>query len=182
MINLLPQYYRKSEIIPIIYKIVQKMLDKLNADINILDKNLFVITADKLESFLKNTGLTDDKTTDTETLRAMILSRLRGGEILTKAGLSELINLYEVNDFEIVEEPDKITVNFLNQKGMPRNFKQLRQAIDDFKPAHVEIEYNTQYVTWGEVKQNIKTWGAVKAYTWGELSKLNTNISTVQEE
>lgn len=44
MIEMLPYYYRKSQVVTDIYDTIQKALDALNTDISELERDLFIAT------------------------------------------------------------------------------------------------------------------------------------------
>lgn len=181
MINKLPGYYRRSKILKDLYDVLEAFLK----DNKINDKDLFIITASNFDRHLKDVGLSPDIDTDDETKRSMVLSRLQGDEIFTKEKLFNLIKLYEETEFTITEYPDeyKVVVDFTERKGMPRNIKELRADIEELKPAHIDITFNTQYVSWEEAAQKTGTWQGAKQYTWGGLSMLDTaSLSGSEEE
>lgn len=180
MINKLPGYYRRSKILKDLYDVLEAFLK----DNKINDKDLFIITASNFDRHLKDVGLSPDIDTDDETKRSMVLSRLQGDEIFTKEKLFNLINLYEETEFTITEHPDeyKVVVDFTKRKGMPRNIKELRADIEELKPAHIDIAFNTQYVSWEEAAQKTGTWQGARQYTWGGLSMLDTASLSETEE
>ena len=57
-----------------------------------------------------------------------------------------------------------ITVEFVDEVGIPSNLQAVREALELAKPAHLPIEYIFKYTIWQTVKAT---------YTWGELITLN---------
>ena len=47
------------------------------------------------------------------------------------------------------------------------NFEQIKSAVDEVKPAHLQVNYEFQSNTWSEVQKKLGTWGNAKIFTWG---------------
>ena len=103
MIEKLPHYYRKSKVVEDLYSVVQKILDKISDDISAEDLKLFITTTTDFTQHEKNVGLTNISA-DNETKRARVLARIRGGHVLTKKALKELIYIYDKTGCEIDEQ------------------------------------------------------------------------------
>ena len=179
MLERLPSYYRKSAVISELYDVIENYAIKhgMNPD------DVFITKTSSFDRHLSDVGLSPAIDADGETKRAMVLSRLRGNETFTLSKLISLIKSYEDTAFEITEisSENRVIIHFTERKGMPRNFAQLKRSINDMKPAHIVFEYETQYVSWGQAAADVKTWGAAREYTWGDLSLLNTAVVKLTE-
>lgn len=60
-----------------------------------------------------------------------------------------------------------VAVKFSGRKGVPYNFEQIKSAVDEVKPAHLQVNYEFQSNTWSEVQKKLGTWGNAKIFTWG---------------
>lgn len=170
MINRLPHYYRKSKVVKDIYAAIQKLLDKVAADISAEDLRLFIATTDSFPLHEKDVGLTEINA-DNETKRARVIARLQGNNILTKAELEQLVNVYDKTGCTITEDFPNYTINILfsGRKGVPYNFNEIKAAVEEVKPAHIQVNYEYQNNTWNDAKQKLGTWGNAKAFTWGGI-------------
>lgn len=169
MIDGLPSYYRKSQVVKDLYNAIQSALEKFEGDMDTKASNLFVLTASDLSLHEKDVGLTSDPSIHEETRRAQVLARLQGHKLLTISELKSLINLYDKTGCSINEDFENYTVTivFDGRKGQPYNFEQLKAAIDEVKPAHLNFEYEFIRNTWGDCHNKLGTWGRGVNYTWG---------------
>ena len=92
MIEKLPYYYRKSKVVEELYAAVQKIIDKISADISDEDLSLFITTTTDFTLHEKDVGLSPIAA-DTETKRARVIARIQGHSVLTKSALYELIDI-----------------------------------------------------------------------------------------
>ncbi len=170
MISKLPQYYRKSAVVMDLYNSIQKLIDKVNSDISDKDLRLFITTTDDFTLHNKDVGLSDIAADD-ETKRARVIARIRGSNVLTKHELSELIGIYEKAGCSITEKFPEYTVIILfdGEGGKPNNFREIQEAVDEVKPAHIKIEYNFINNSWNDVREKLKTWDNAAGLTWDEL-------------
>ena len=142
MIDRLPNYYSKSKTVKDFYNVVQTILDKVSEDISDEDKRLFITTTDSFLLHEKDVGLSEI-TSDNETKRARVIARLQGNNLLTKSELEQLILMYD------------------------RTGCTITSAVDEVKPAHLQVNYEFQSNTWSEVQKKLGTWGNAKIFTWG---------------
>lgn len=172
MIEKLPYYYRKSQVIKDIYSVVQTVLDNLQADISAEDLRLFIATTDDFSPHEKDVGLSEI-TADNETKRARVIARLQGNNLLTKSELKNLIRIYDKTGSTITEDFANYTVTILfsGRTGKPYNLAEIQSAIDEVKPAHLQFEYEFQKNTWNDVRRKLGTWGNAKAYTWNGVQE-----------
>lgn len=167
MIEKLPYYYRKSQVVKDIYSVVQTVLDNLQADISAENLQLFIATTDDFELHEKDVGLSEI-TADNETKRARVIARLHGNNLLTKSELENLIRVYDKTGCTITEdfENHTVTVLFSDRTGMPHNLTEIQAAIEEVKPAHLSFEYEFQKNTWNDVRRKLGTWSNAKAFAW----------------
>ena len=122
--------------------------------------SLFITTTDSFLLHEKDVGLSEI-TADNETKRARVIARLQGNNLLTKSELEQLILMYDRTGCTITEDYKNYTVavKFSGRKGVPYNFEQIKSAVDEVKPAHLQVNYEFQSNTWGGVKDyDGRTW------------------------
>jgi len=172
MIDGLPSYYRKSQVVKDLYNAIQSALEKFEGDMDTKASNLFVLTASDLSLHEKNVGLTSNSSIHEETRRAQVLARLQGYNLLTVLELKSLIKLYDKMGCSINEDFENYTVTIIfdGHKGIPYNFEQIKVAIDEVKPAHLNFKYEFVRNTWDEVYKKFNTWGQCANYTWYSAS------------
>lgn len=169
MIERLPYYYRKSKVVEELYTAVQKILDKISADISAEDLSLFITTTTDFYLHEKDVGL-PAITADNETKRARVIARIQGNGVLTKSALYELIDIYDKTGCTITEDFANytVTIAFTGRKGKPYNFNEIQSAVDKVKPAHIKIEYAFEKNTWNDLRLKLNTWGNAVSLTWGD--------------
>ena len=167
MIERLPSYYRKSTVVKDLYAVIQKILEKTDEDISAEDLRLFITTTDNFSLHEKDVVL-PEISADNETKRARVIARLQGNNLLTKAELERLILIYDKTGCTITEDFANYTVNILfgDRTGIPYNLGQIREAVEEVKPAHIKVNYEFLRNTWGDVRRKLGTWGNAKVFTW----------------
>ena len=168
MIKRLPYYYRKSKVVEELYAAVQKILDKISADISAEDLSLFITTTTDFTLHEKDVGLTAI-TADNETKRARVIARIQGNNVLTKSALYELIDIYDKTGCTITEDFANytVTIAFTGRKGKPYNFEQIQYAVDEVKPAHIKIDYVFEKNTWNDLRLKLNSWDNAESLAWG---------------
>lgn len=169
MIEKLPYYYRKSKVVEELYAAVQKIIDKISADISDEDLSLFITTTTDFTLHEKDVGL-PAITADNETKRARVIARIQGNSGLTKSALYELIDIYDKTGCTITEDFANytVTVLFSGRTGKPYNFNEIQSAVDEVKSAHIKIEYAFEKNTWNDLRLKLNTWGNAASLTWGD--------------
>lgn len=169
MIKRLPHYYRKSKVVDELYKAVQKILDKVSADISDEDLMLFITTTTDFTLHKKDVGLSSI-VADNETKRSRVISRLQGNAVLTKSALYELVSIYDKTGCSISEnfENYTVTITFTGRKGKPYNLAEIQSAVEEVKPAHIKIEYAFEKNTWDDLSIKLNAWGNAMSRTWGD--------------
>lgn len=167
MIEKLPYYYRKSQLVKDIYSVVQTAIDNVKSDISTADLRLFITTTDDFAPHEKDVGLSEI-TADNETKRARVIARLQGNSLLTKPELENLINIYDKTGCTVTEDFENYTVTILfsGRTGKPYNLAEIKAAIEEVKPAHLRFEYEFQKNTWDDMRRKLGTWNNAKAFTW----------------
>lgn len=170
MIEKLPYYYRKSKAVEVLYTAIQKILDKMSADISAEDMMLFITTTADFTLHEKDVGLSA-VTADNETKRSRVIARIQGNAVLTKSALYELICVYDKTGCSIREDYENytVTIAFTGRKGKPYNLEEIQSAVEEVKPAHIQIEYEFEKNTWEDLRIKLSNWGNAMSLTWGEV-------------
>ncbi len=171
MINMLPGYYRKSQVVKDLYAVITAALERLSADISELERDMFIATTADFSRHETDVGLAPISA-DTETKRARVISRLQGTKLLTLAELERIVTDFDKTGCTIKEDYANYTVTiiFSGRKGQPYNFEQIRAAIDELKPAHIKIDYEFMKNTWSDMRDKLGIWANAKQFTWSGAS------------
>lgn len=154
-----------------------RALDGLQEELERIQQEMSLTTAhgEGLERAAKLFGLrpvTQDPQQLAQSLSA--LGRI-GWDSFTLAAINNTIGGCGVNA-AVAEtgEPGTVTVRFPDVAGIPEQFEDLRQIIEDILPAHLRIQYLFWYVTWRELEGRNLTWQMIQnqEMTWEEFETL----------
>lgn len=174
-----PKYLYNEPTLNKIYKSQQDELDLIEANNKIIENNFFIDTAnsDGLTVKEKELGLYTDINDTLENRRSRIKAKKRSIKKFTLHGLKEMAKSFSNGEIEPIPnwEEDEITIKFVGTVGVPPKIEDLYKAIEDYKPAWIEIKYEFSYNTWGDIKNNNWTWGEFKDnnFTWNDLKSSN---------
>lgn len=170
MINMLPGYYRKSQVVKDLYAVITAALERLDADISELERDMFIATTADFSHHESDVGLAAISA-DTETKRARVISRLQGTKLLTLAELERIVTDFDKTGCTIKEDYENYTVTiiFSGRKGQPYNFKQIRTTIEELKPAHIMINYEFMKNTWADMRDKLGIWANTHQFTWSGI-------------
>lgn len=105
--------------------------------------------------------------------RSNIKARLRGAGVVTAAHIKNVADGYYGGETEIIERYSEylIVVKFTSSYGVPSNLTDLQEVLREIIPAHLAIDYEFKFVTYGMLKDTGLTYGEMKALglTYGEL-------------
>ena len=145
-------------------------LDNINAIAQDIVNQCFVDTAtwglDYWETMLK---IPTDYSKPDDYRRTVIKSKIRGFGTVSVILIQNVAESFENGDINIIENPGNYSfeVKFVGMRGIPPNLDDLKNAIEEIKPAHLGVTYTFTYTTWSEVKTI--AWSQVKTGTWNDL-------------
>lgn len=169
LLSLLPSYERTSQVFKEIMKAEQIEFDKLDIDIEDLEKQLNIDTATwGLVIYERDLDIETDLTKPLEERRSVVKSKERGTGKVDRTLIKLVVDSYTNGGVEVGFD-GKIIVTFNDVLGQPSNMDDVYKAIEDISPAHLDIIYIYIYRTYGELR----------GYTHEELS--NYTHETLRE-
>ncbi len=104
-----------------------------------------------------------------------LLAKEKGAESVTKTVIKNTAEGFSGAEVEVNVDTDEslIFIKFVGTIGIPKNMEDLKKAIDDIIPAHMEVQYEYVYNTWKDVKK--LTWGELKERTWKQVKEERLN-------
>lgn len=173
IISNLPQILRKDPLVNELAKAAGKSLDDSNSEVIDQYKNLyFVDTATwGLESFEKELGITSDLEKSYESRRAVIQAKWRGAGKLTLDVIDSICDSWKNADVDVQFDEGIISIKFVDTGGIPENLEDLKEQIENVKPAHIPVMWLFSYLTWDMLETIFPSWDALEArnLTWDEL-------------
>lgn len=166
----IPEFILKSKVFNAIYDTQGIELDSLWASISGILDQCFVDKATwGLKFWEEFLGIPVDETKETDFRRGVVKSKIRGVGTVTVKLMQTVAQSYDNGEINIIENPGEynFTVKFTGIKGIPPNLDDLKKAIEEIKPAHLQVQYTFKYNMWEYVKT--LTWQQVKENTWENL-------------
>ncbi|TCO69493.1 YmfQ family protein [Marinisporobacter balticus] len=156
LLNHLPKYYRTSTVMANITNAenqeLQLFKDKLNNTLN----QFFVDLADtSLDRWEKDLGIPINNTKPDEYRRSVIKSKLRGQGTITVELMKNVAESYINGAIEVTEDNPNYSfvVRFVDVNGIPPNLDDLKAAIEEIKPAHLQSLYRFKYLVISEMEK-----------------------------
>lgn len=161
-----PKYYETSRVFRALAQARGLEVDKLRQTLDETINQFFARTAtwglDDWEDELglePQPGFTDAERQD------RIVSKLRGYGTCTISLVETVAEAYDKGKIDVVQVHTiyVIIVKFIDTTGVPTNIDDLKSAVREVVPAHLEILYEYNYLIWYEMDAAAKTWDQVDA-------------------
>ncbi|MGF7049170.1 uncharacterized protein YmfQ (DUF2313 family) [Paenibacillus sp. DS2015] len=111
-----------------------------------------------LDRYEKDLQILVDKTKPVDQRRSVIISKMRGSGKVSGSMIKNVAQAYDGGTLEVgVDIPHyTIIITFIDTMGIPLNLDDLKQALEDIKPAHMALEYKFRYLLIREI-HNVMT-------------------------
>ena len=180
MLSYLPEYYADSRVMQTLLETEGKEFDSLNLALNdevsgngILQQ-FFVPTATwGLDIWEQELGLPVSPDQPVSERRDKIISRIRGFGTATIGITKKVAESYDKGQINVIEDFQRynIILRFVDTAGVPPNIDDLKAAVRTVVPAHIEINYEYNYMLWMDLDELNWTWEHLDSLnlTWDEL-------------
>ncbi|MCQ4086683.1 putative phage tail protein [Saccharibacillus sp. JS10] len=153
-------------------------MDLLYAALDETLDQFFVRTATwGLELWERELDIEVDPAKPIEQRRSVVESKLRGGGVFSGKMVRNVAAAYERGSVDVTFKPEEwsFTITFVGTRGLPPNLDDLKEAIENIKPAHLMVEYAFTYLIWKELDSKKLTWNQFDELhqTWNELEVWN---------
>lgn len=156
LIDMLPQRLKKSVEICDIQNALNKFIELTEEKRNeiILQLNLESATWG-LSLWEKQYGIPVDISKDYEFRRSRIKSKMRGTGTTTVELIKNISESFVNGEVEVIEHNEEyyFEVKMVSVKGIPPNMQDLKDAIEEAKPAHLGVIYVILYNTHEDLKR-----------------------------
>ena len=174
MINSLPLYERSSRIFQQVFQAEGAEFADLHGNVDDIRLQLFVDTATwGLAIYEKELGIVTDLNKPLVERRGVIRSKMRGYGKVDAALIKLVVDSYTNGGADVTFD-GKINVIFSNVRGIPENMNDVYKAVEDIKPAHLDVTYDFLFTTWERFDNFNYTWDSLDALnkTWNEIEVL----------
>lgn len=156
-----PDYYKDSKVMDNINNANATELNLLNTAIINVYNNGFVDTADSdtLARLENELGLPIANNYNIDYRRTKIYSKKKGQGTITPIQIENIAESFENGNVDVIQNYSNysFTIKFVGSKGVPPNLDDLKNIIEELKPAHLNAVYEFTYLTWGEFDNYNKT-------------------------
>lgn len=165
-----PRYYDESKIAKELTHPIDLENERLIQAVK-TTKNEFVVNTAiyTLSKYEEEYGLPVNPNVTIEERRSRITARMRSTGTTTKELIKTIVDSWTNGDVNIIEDSAnyKITIEFNSVLGIPPNIDDVKLAIREVLPAHLDVEYKFKYNTWAEI--GTKLWADLEPYKWIEI-------------
>lgn len=154
MLGLLPRFYETSRVMGGLLDSQGTEVDQLRQALDETLLQFFVPTATwGLERWEHELGIKTDVSKPIEQRRSQLIAKTRGTGTVTFELLRNVAESFENGTIEVTQQPAayQFTVKFVDTVGLPPNLDDLKAAIEEIKPAHLQVVYAYRYLTVAEV-------------------------------
>ena len=147
LLNYLPWYERESKVFKEICRVEEIEFDKLDLDLEDLNKQFFVDTATwGLAIYEKELGLPIRPNKSLEERRSIIKAKWRGTGKVDAEMIKAIVEAFTKSKVN-VSFNGRINIIFNNEKIIRLNMSDMYNAIDEGKPAHLDYDVTSQHNT-----------------------------------
>lgn len=175
LIKLLPDYYQDNETMTTLQNVLSEETDKLDAELKVTVNQCFPQLATTLLSRWETIlGIKTDGSLSDTSRQEQILAKLSGTGTTAKQMIKDVAEKFSGAEVEVIEDNtnSRFYIRFVGQLGIPENMTGLKAAIEDVKPAHLEVIYEYIYNTWQDVAK--MTWQRASGYTWQTIREVKS--------
>lgn len=159
MLGYMPNFYRTSKVIEDLFQVEGNEVDDIKAAASGVLNQFFVDSATwGLDRWEQELGIpTVSGKLDSER-RSVIKSKIRGVGTVTVQLVESVAEAYDRGSIEVTQQPAlyQFTVRFVDTLGAPPNLDDLKEAIEEIKPAHLDVVYEYRYLLVNQI-HNVMT-------------------------
>lgn len=170
LIRLLPDYYENNTTMIMLQAALSEATDQLEENLTDTVDQCFVATATRLlYRWEKILGLSTDISKPIAFRRERINAKLAGFGTATKAMIADVSRQYSNGEAEVIEDNanSTFTIRFTGTIGIPENMEDLKETIEEIKPAHLAVKYEYIYNTYKNL--SALTHADLENYTHSQL-------------
>lgn len=176
MLNDIPPVRRNDSLLNEIYFAVDKLVGKLDSNIDLVFNERFVDLANGigLQYFEERLGIKTDNSKPLDQRRSLIKARLR---VKGKISLKKVQSICEswVNGSTTPSiSGSTITIKFVSVGGVPEGIADLEKTLLDTIPTQLNVVWEFSYMTWDMFESHNWSWDEFESQnlTWDELEIL----------
>lgn len=118
-------------------------------------------------------GIPFDDDKPEEQRRSVIKSKIRGAGTVTLAVIKNVADSFQNGEIKVEENfaAYEVVITFIGKRGVPPNENDVRTALREIVPAHLNLKFQYTYLLWNELDTANLTWDQLDALnmSWDQL-------------
>ncbi|ADY55144.1 hypothetical protein Sgly_0787 [Syntrophobotulus glycolicus DSM 8271] len=169
MLNLLPGYYATGESRAMLDVFGDKLEEFRDGIWDVVDQFFVNTSTWGLDQWEKELELSSYLGKPESERRSRIISKLRGVGTVTVKLIQNVAQSYDGGLVTVADHPEEsyFVIKFVDTKGIPPNLDDLKDAIEEIKPAHLEAVYEFTYNTYDYLNQF--TYEYLESFSYNQL-------------
>ncbi|WP_226000883.1 YmfQ family protein [Paenibacillus sp. BJ-4] len=154
LMSYLPDYYQEIEEFVQIMDAEDIEFDKLNAAIVDTFSQFHPETATwGIKYWEKDLKIVSMPSKPIEQRRSVVISKMRGSGKVSASMIKNVADSYDRGEVDVTVYPSEyyFVIRFIGTLGIPPNLQDLKDAIEEIKPAHLEVRYKFRYLVIREI-------------------------------
>ncbi|PPQ49137.1 phage portal protein [Paenibacillus peoriae] len=154
LMSYLPDYYQEIEEFVQIMDAEDIEFDKLNAAIVDTFRQFHPETATwGIKYWEKDLKIVSMPSKPIEQRRSVVISKMRGSGKVSASMIKNVADSYDRGEVDVTVFPSEyyFVIRFIGTLGVPPNLQDLKDAIEEIKPAHLEVRYKFRYLVIREI-------------------------------
>ena len=171
LIERVPRYYQNSRVMAHLFASDEGALARAEELIESIDRQCLISTADTSLFRWEHIYGVPTIQESNERRRERVLARKRGYGTVTPGLLKDVISSFSNGAVEVVEHYSDylITITFTDQYGVPPFIEDVKNAVEDIIPAHLNYAIIILYHTWSDIGGY--RWEEMAGKTWKQIAE-----------
>jgi uncharacterized protein YmfQ (DUF2313 family) len=169
-----PLFYENSGTMLAIWEVEDSEVTSLRDSLESSLDEVFISTAaETIERWEKMYKLPVRPTVPLEERISTVRAKMRSVGVVNVDLIKRTADAFTNGNVEVTEKPTtyEFEIKFVSVRGVPPNMTDLQNAINQLKPAHLNVTYVYSYTTWNVMDGYNYTWDQLDALnkTWDQI-------------
>jgi len=165
----MPTYYKDIREAVAIIQTEANEITRMRAQLNKVFDNFFIVSSepmlDRWETLLNLTP----GNRDLNARRQRIMAKLQGAGTSTIGAIKALVDSFYTCKVSEKNRENTIDILITGYRGIPKNFPDIVEAVNEIIPAHLAVRFAFSYVQWSDVEASFMEFYDVDNVEWETL-------------
>ncbi|PEL12659.1 putative phage tail protein [Bacillus sp. AFS017336] len=172
-----PQFYENNGTMLALWAAEESEIDILQANLESTVNQMFIDTTDtEIARWETMFGLPIRPNIPLADRQSTVKAKIRGIGVVNVAQIKRTADAFTNGNVQVTEKAStyEFEIKFTAVNGTPPNMGDLQEAINQLKPAHLNVIYVYAYRTWNKIDLVNYTWNQIDALglTWDQFETL----------